>query len=117
MNRESIISAARRGLPDGINLFDIHVNPNKSFLVFLDCPWGRSTLAIAPGDDPVGRFHKLLEDMIMAKEIGIPKSAPKKVKKMDEAYDKKHGLKEGSKEDLAADRKLMAKYGKKGKKK
>ena len=54
-------------LPDGIKLFDIHVNPNKSFLVFLDCPWGRSTLAIAPGDDPVGRFHKLLEDMIMAK--------------------------------------------------
>ena len=48
------------------------------------------------------------------KEIGIPKNAPKSIKKKDEEYDKKHGLKEGSAIDLKADRRLM-KSAKKGK--
>ena len=48
------------------------------------------------------------------KEIGIPKNAPKSIKKKDEEYDKKHGLKEGSAKDLKADRRLM-KSAKKGK--
>ena len=49
----------------------------------------------------------------MAKEIGIPRSAPKALKKMDEKADKKKGLKEGSKEDLAADKKMIAQWNKK----
>ena len=103
-------------LPDGIKLFDIHINPGGSLLFFLDCPWGRSTLAIAPGDDPVGRFHKLLEDTIMAKEIGMKKGASAKAKAYDEKMDKARGLKEGSKADLKADKAAMKKFpAKKGK--
>ena len=49
----------------------------------------------------------------MAKEIGIPKSAPKALKKMDEKADKKKGLKEGSPEDLKADKKMIAQWNKK----
>ncbi len=56
-------------LPDVIKLFDININPSGSMLFFLECPWGRSTLAIAPGDDPVGRFHKLLEDTMKSKQL------------------------------------------------
>ena len=108
---EAFLIESQINLPDGINLFDIHINPSGSTLFFLDCPWGRSTLSIAPGDDPIGRFHKLLEEMIMAKEIGIPKDASKKIKKMDEVKDKKLGIKEGSKKDLALDRKLLKKEG------
>ena len=108
---EASLLADQIQLPDGIKLFDIHVNPNKSFLVFLDCLWGRSTLALGPGDDPVGRFHKLLEDTIMAREIGIPKGAPKAVKKADEVKDKKLGIKEGSPRDISEDKKLMKKMG------
>ena len=44
------------------------------------------------------------------KEIGIPKHAPRKVKKMDEKMDKEKGLKEGSPADLKADRKIMRDY-------
>ena len=51
------------------------------------------------------------------KEIGIPKSAPAAAKRADDKLDKAKGLKEGSKADLAADKKTMAKYGKKGGKK
>lgn len=115
-SHEACLLADQIQLPDGIKLFDIHVNPNKSFLVFLETPWGRSTLAIAPGDDPFGRFHKLLEDTIMAKERGIPADASKKIKKMDEAKDKKMGVKEGSKKDLAMDRALLKREGYKPKK-
>lgn len=104
-------------LPDGIKLFDIHVNPSGSRLYFLEIFGERSTLAIAPGDDPVGRFHKLLEDTIMAKERGIPADASKKIKKMDEAYDKKHKLAEGGKADLKADKALLKGEGYKPKKK
>lgn len=56
-------------LPDGIKLFDIHVNPSGSLLFFLEIFGERSTLALAPGDDPVGRFHKLLEDMMKSKQL------------------------------------------------
>ena len=49
------------------------------------------------------------------KEIGIPKSAPKAVKKADEAMDKKKGIKEGSPADLKADKALTAKAKKGGK--
>ena len=49
------------------------------------------------------------------KEIGIPKSAPKAVKKADEVMDKKKGIKEGSPADLKADKALMAKAKKGGK--
>jgi len=51
------------------------------------------------------------------KEIGIPKSASLKAKAMDDKMDKAKGIKEGSKADLAADKKIMAKYqAKKGRK-
>ena len=103
-------------LPDGIKLFDIHVNPSGSLLFFLEILGERSTLAIAPGDDPVGRFHKLLEDTIMAKEIGMKKGASAKAKAYDEKMDKARGLKEGSKADLRADKAAMKKFpAKKGK--
>jgi hypothetical protein len=46
----------------------------------------------------------------MAKEIGIRKNASAKAKRMDEKMDKAKGVKEGSKADLAADKKIMAKY-------
>ncbi len=98
-------------LPDGIKLFDIHINPSGALLFFLEIFGERSTLAIAPGDDPVGRFHKLLEDTM--KEKGIPKDAPKAIKRADEAKDKKLGIKEGSKKDLALDKKLFNKKGNK----
>ena len=52
----------------------------------------------------------------MAKEIGIPKNAPKKVKAMDDQLDKKKGFKEGSKEDLKADKSVMYKSNLKKKK-
>ena len=103
-------------LPDGIKLFDIHESPSGSMLFFLDCPWGRSSIAIAPGDAPVGRFHKLLEDFIMAKEIGLKKGASAKAKAYDERMDKKMGYREGSKADIAFDKKAMKKFpAKKGK--
>jgi hypothetical protein len=51
----------------------------------------------------------------MAKEIGLPKNASKKAKQMDEKMDKKKGIKEGSKKDLIEDRRIVIKYGKKGK--
>lgn len=105
-------------LPDGIKLFDIHINPSGSLLFFLEIFGERSTLAIAPGDDPVGRFHKLLEDTIMAKEIGMSPKASKKAKAYDEKVDKAKGLKEGGPRDIAMDKKAMAKFpAKKGKKK
>ena len=44
------------------------------------------------------------------KEIGIPKNAPKAVKKADEIMDKKAGVKEGSKADLKKDKEIMARY-------
>lgn len=94
-------------LPDGIKLFDIHINPSGSLLFFLEIFGERSTLAIAPGDDPVGRFHKLLEDTIMAKEIGMSPKASKKAKAYDEKMDKKMGCKEGSPRDIAMDKKAM----------
>ena len=50
----------------------------------------------------------------MAIEKGIPKSAPKSIKKKDEAYDKKMGIKEGSPADLKKDRALMKMANKKG---
>ena len=53
----------------------------------------------------------------MSKEIGMKKGSSPKAKAMDERMDKKKGIKEGSKADLAADKKIMAKYpAKKGKK-
>lgn len=94
-------------LPDGIKLFDIHINPSGSSLYFLEILGERYTLAIAPGDDPVGRFHKLLEDTIMTKEIGMKKGASAKAKAYDEKMDKKRGLKEGSPADLKADKAAM----------
>ncbi len=47
----------------------------------------------------------------MAREIGIPKGAPKAVKKADEAKDKKLGIREGSPRDIKEDKKLMKKMG------
>ena len=44
------------------------------------------------------------------KEIGLPKNAPKAVKKADEIMDKKFGVKEGSKADLKKDAELMRRY-------
>lgn len=41
------------------------------------------------------------------KEIGIPKNAPKAVKKADEAKDKAMGIKEGSAKDIREDKKLL----------
>ena len=96
-------------LPNEITLFDVDVNENGSALFFLATPWGRDILALGPGDDLLGRFHKLLEDTM--KERGIPKDASKKIKKADEAKDKRLGIKEGSKRDLAEDRKLLKKMG------
>lgn len=49
----------------------------------------------------------------MKKEIGIPKNAPKAVKKADEKYDKAKGIKEGSNADLKHDKAIIKKYGKK----
>lgn len=49
----------------------------------------------------------------MAKEIGIPKDAPKALKKMDERQDKRLGIKEGSKADLAKDKKMVREWNKK----
>lgn len=49
----------------------------------------------------------------MAKEIGIPKNAPKAAKREDAKMDKAKGIKEGSKADLKADKAIMKKYGKK----
>lgn len=103
-------------LPDGIKLFDIHESQSGSMLFLLATPWGRSSIAIAPGDDPAGRFHKLLEDFIMAKEIGMKKGASAKAKAYDERMDKKMGYKEGSKADIKADKAAMKKFpAKKGK--
>jgi hypothetical protein len=66
-------------LPDGIKLFDIHINPSGSMLFFLEILGERSTLAIAPGDDPVGRFHRLLEDTMKSK---LDKEDQKELAKM-----------------------------------
>ncbi len=115
INPEAYAIESKLNLPDGIKLFDIHINTGGSLLFFLEIFGERSTLAIAPGDDPVGRFHKLLEDTVMAREVGIPKGAPKAVKKADEAKDKKLGIKEGSKRDISEDKKLMKKMGHKPK--
>jgi hypothetical protein len=52
---------------------------------------------------------------VMKKEIGLPKSAPKAAKKADDKMDKAKGIHEGSAKDLAADKKIMKSYGKKGK--
>ena len=46
----------------------------------------------------------------MEKEVGLPKNAPKAVKKADEIMDKKLGIKEGSKADLKKDAELMRRY-------
>jgi len=50
----------------------------------------------------------------MSKEIGMKKNAPKAAKLADDKMDKAKGIKEGSKADLKADKKIMAKYAKKG---
>jgi hypothetical protein len=47
-----------------------------------------------------------------AKEIGIPPGASSKIKKMDEAADRKGNVVEGSKADLKKDKQIMKKYGK-----
>jgi len=47
---------------------------------------------------------------VAKKEIGIPGNAPKKIKKMDEAADRKLKGVEGSPADLKKDRALMKKY-------
>ena len=109
INPEAYAIESQLVLPDGIKLFDIHINPSGSLLFFLEIFGERSTLAIAPGDDPVGRFHKLLEDTIMAKEkeIGMSPKASKKAKAYDEKMDKKMGYKEGGPADLKADKKAM----------
>jgi hypothetical protein len=46
----------------------------------------------------------------MAIERGMPKNAPAKAKKMDEAMDKKKGIAEGSVPDLKADKATMKKF-------
>jgi hypothetical protein len=103
-------------MPEGVILFDVHVSENGSCLFFVDLGHNRATLVIAPGDDPVGRFHKLLEETLMAKEVGLKKGASAKAKAYDEAQDKKRGLKEGSPADLKADKAAMKKFpAKKGK--
>lgn len=48
----------------------------------------------------------------MAKEIGIPKNAPKAVKQADDKQDKAKGIKEGSPADLKADKAIVAKLAK-----
>jgi hypothetical protein len=96
-------------LPNGVTLFDIHIAPSGSVQFYIDLGHNRTTLVVEPGDDPVGRFHKLLGETM--KERGIPKDASKKIKKMDESYDKKHGLKEGGKADLKADKSLLKREG------
>ena len=55
------------------------------------------------------------EEVMAKKEIGIPKGAPKAAKRADERADKAKGIKEGSPKDLAMDRSIMKKFGKKGK--
>lgn len=116
VNRDLILIETIRGMPDGIKLFDAHINPSGSMIFFLDYGHERSSIVIAPGDDPVGRFHKLLEEAIMAREIGMKKGASAKAKAYDEMMDKKKGLKEGSPRDLAMDKKAMKKFpAKKGK--
>ena len=53
----------------------------------------------------------------MSKEIGMSKGASARAKAMDKKMDKAKGIREGSVKDLAADKKIMAKYpAKKGKK-
>jgi hypothetical protein len=56
-----------------------------------------------------------MKKMKKEKEIGIPKNAPKAVKKADEAKDKKLGIKEGSPRDLKEDARLMKQARKGGK--
>jgi hypothetical protein len=51
----------------------------------------------------------------MKKEIGIPKGASKAAKREDAKYDKAYGVKERSKADLKKDRKIMKKFGNRGK--
>lgn len=80
VNRDLILIETIRGMPDGIKLFDAHINPSGSMIFFLDYGHERSSIVVAPGDDPVGRFHKLLEEAIMAREIGMKKGASAKVK-------------------------------------
>lgn len=109
ISAEAYTIESKLNLPDGIKLFDIHINTSGSTLYFLEIFGERSTLAVAPGDDPVGRFHNLLEATM--KERGIPKDASKAIKKADEAKDKKLGIKEGSRRDLSEDKKFMKKMG------
>jgi hypothetical protein len=112
----SLPTLAEQLLPEGITLFDVHVSENGSCLFFVDLGHNRATLVIAPGDDPVGRFHQLLKETSMAKEVGMKKGASAKAKAYDEAQDKKRGLKEGSPADLKADKAAMKKFpAKKGK--
>lgn len=51
----------------------------------------------------------------MKKEIGLPKGASKVAKREDAQYDKAYGVKEGSKKDLTKDKKIMKKFGNRGK--
>jgi hypothetical protein len=116
MTPDQMFTTARDGMPEGITLFDVHVSENGSCLFFVDLGHNRSTLVIAPGDDPVGRFHQLLKETLMSKEVGMKKGASAKAKAYDEKMDKAKGLKEGSKQDLKADKMAMRKFpAKKGK--
>lgn len=92
---------------------------SKAQLRWVNSPAGHKALGNAGVKewDAASKGLKLPEKVKTVKkqkEIGIPKNAPKSVKKKDDAYDKKHGLREGSKADLKADRKLM-RASKKGK--
>jgi hypothetical protein len=110
MTPDQMFTTAKNGMPKGVILFDVHVSENGSCLFFVDLGHNRATLVIAPGDDPVGRFHKLLEETLMSKEVGMKKGASAKAKAYDEKMDKKRGLKEGSPADLKADKAAMKKF-------
>lgn len=109
VTRAAIMLDAGHNLPEGVSLFDIH-HGKHSTLFFLQTPKERITIPIENGDNLVARFHKLLEDTMKGKEIGMKKSASKAAKAYDEKIDKKKGYAEGSKADIKADKAAMKKF-------
>lgn len=80
MSMESIlVKEIATVLPDGVKLFDLHVNESGSVLFFLETPRGRDTLVVAGGENLIARFQKLLEDRENAMPLNKGKS-PKVIK-------------------------------------
>jgi len=54
--------------PRGYRVFDSEINRNGSCLIFIETPFGRASIVVAPGSDHVDRFLKLLREFGMSRE-------------------------------------------------